>query len=273
MSEAGPSSFGELERFGERLADFCGSVILLGSAEYPSNLGTVAGAPAVLFVRGSLVAGDALAVSVVGTRRASASGLEVAGLLAAELAEAGVTVVSGLARGIDAAAHRGALSAGGRTIGVLGSGLSCVYPPEHSALASDVAGSGALMSQWWPWTLPAPEQFRQRNAVSSGLALATVVVEASARSGARLQSRLAREQGRLLMMSSLVVDAEAWARSLVESGSALAVGGAEDVLEALQGRALGYFGLSAAPMSHSSGSRPTRPVGPGQSGQLSLDIG
>jgi DNA processing protein len=271
VSEAGPSSVGELERFGGPLAGFGGLVVVLGSPGYPSNLGRVAGAPAVLFVRESLVAGDALAVSVVGTRRPSGVGLSLAELLAAELAEAGVTVVSGLARGIDTAAHRGALSAGGRTIGVLGSGLWCVYPPEHSELASEVATSGALVSQWWPWTPPAPEQFRRRNAVSSGLALGTVVVEASARSGARLQARLALEQGRLLMLSSLVVDAEVWARSLVDSGSALAIGGTHDVLGALQGRSLGPEGLS--PRSQSSGSRPTRPVGPGQSGQLTLDIG
>ncbi|MGH9075477.1 MAG: DNA-processing protein DprA, partial [Acidimicrobiales bacterium] len=223
----GPTCAGDLERFSERLRALepsC-SVVVRDSSEYPSNLAGVEGAPAALFVRGTLLASDSLAVAVVGTRRASAGGLARARHLAAELAGAGVCVVSGLARGIDAAAHAGALSAGGRTVAVLGSGLGCVYPPEHRELAAEIAAAGAVVSQWWPWTPPAPEQFRRRNAVSSGLALATVVVEASARSGARLQARLARSQGRLLCVSEAVAASEDWARVLVSASSAVVVRG------------------------------------------------
>lgn len=235
-------------------------MIVRGSAAYPVNLDLVAQAPPALFIRGKLLGGDALAVSVVGTRRASPAGLALAARLAAELAQAGVTVVSGLARGIDAAAHLGALAAGGRTVAVLGSGLDHLYPPEHAALAAAVCISGALVSQWWPWAPPAASQFRERNAVSSGLALATVVVEASARSGARLQGRLALEQGRLLLLSQLVVRSEAWAAGLVASGAAGEVDGAGAVLQALADR------------SQVSVLAPNRPVPPGQSGQLRLDI-
>ncbi len=179
-------------------------------------------------------------------------------------------VVSGLARGIDAAAHAGALSAGGRTIAVLGSGLACVYPPEHLELAAEIAVAGAVVSQWWPWTPPAPEQFRRRNAVSSGLALATVVVEASARSGARLQARLARSQGRLLCVSEAVAASEDWARVLVSASSAVVVRGAEDVLGALNGGTWQDYVLSGFKILPSSRSRPD---GLPASSQLSLDIG
>lgn len=204
-----------------------------GSRGYPANLAGLPDAPARLFVRGTLEPSDARAVAVVGTRRASAAGLALARRLAAGLAGAGVTVVSGLARGIDASAHRGALDAGGRTIAVLGSGLMHVYPPEHAGLAHEVARSGAVVSQWPPWAPPSKEQLRRRNAVSSGLALATVIVEAPARSGARMQGRLAREQGRALLLADPLVTAEAWARALLEAGEAVAVRNAGDVLRAL----------------------------------------
>ncbi len=295
QGDVGPSFVGDLHRFEGRLSEALGGdpqvwvaclgeAGRLGEAGYPVNLAQVDGAPPCLFVRGTLVTGDALAVSVVGTRRASAAGLGVARRLGGALASAGVTVVSGLARGIDAAAHLGALSAGGRTIAVLGGGLCCVYPPEHAGLASQIAASGAVVSQWWPWSPPTPEQFRRRDAVSSGLALATLVVEAGARSGARLQGRMARSQGRLLMVTDTLVGAEDWARSLVDEGSAVAVSDADHVLEALRDRTLVdsvrykariYQSSDLAtprPADRTAG-HPSRPVVPGQSRQLRLDLG
>lgn len=274
----GPTCVEDLGRFAVRWealrsADPELSVVTLGDAGYPANLGSVEGAPPSLFVRGTLLAGDARAVSVVGTRHASVAGLRLGQKMSSDLAEAGVTVVSGLARGIDAAAHRGALQAGGRTIAVLGSGLCCVYPPEHSELASEVAASGAVVSQWWPWSPASPEQFRRRNAVSSGLALATVVVEASARSGARLQGRLARSQGRLLLLAQPLVASETWAQALVESGAAQLVRATDDVLESLADRTLTDSQPSGSVLHQNSGSGPARPLQPGQSRQLSLDIG
>lgn len=278
IASRGPTCVADLGPFGERwraLRDANPQLwaVAKGEGAYPANLACVGDAPPWLFVLGTLLPGDSRAVSLVGTRRASPGGLRLARTMSAELAEAGMTVVSGLARGIDAAAHRGALAAGGRTVAVLGSGLCCVYPPQHGDLATEVAGSGAVVSQWWPWMPPSAEQFRRRNAVTSGLALATVVIEASARSGARIQGRLALSQGRLLLLAEALVIGEPWARALVEKGSAQVVGSAEDVLGALGGRTL-VDDRHREPIIHqSSGSRHTCPLQPGQAGQLRLDIG
>src|SRR5262245_45779884 len=141
-------------------------------ADYPAHLRDVPDTPEILHVHGALGAGDALAVAVVGSRRATAYGTSVAESLARELAARGVTVVSGLARGIDAAAHRGALRGGGRTIAVLGSGVDVVYPPEHRRLAYQVAESGALISPFPLGTAPLAYHFPARNRVIAGMALA-----------------------------------------------------------------------------------------------------
>ncbi|MGH9068135.1 MAG: DNA-processing protein DprA [Acidimicrobiales bacterium] len=222
----------ELDRLGE--ADPGLDVVTVADARYPANLRRVPGRPPFLFVRGQLVGGDGLAAAVVGARHCSPAGREAAAELADGLARAGVTVVSGLALGIDAAAHRGALAAGGRTVAVTGTGILRIYPPEHAQLAARMAaGPGAVVSQFWPATPPAAATFRARNVVTAGLSLATVVVEASARSGARLQARLAREQGRAVCLTGALVAAEGWARGLVESGRATAVEGAGGVLAAI----------------------------------------
>src|SRR5215831_7815644 len=126
--------------------------IVLGDASYPENLREISTPPERLYVRGALMDVDALAVAIVGSRTATSYGLAVAERLAAELAARGVTVVSGLARGIDGAAHRGALRAGGRTIAVLGSGVDVIYPPEHRRLAGEIAASGGLLSPFPPGT-------------------------------------------------------------------------------------------------------------------------
>lgn len=164
-------------------------------AGYPALLAAVPSPPA-LWVRGRLEPGDALAIAVVGTRRATPYGLEAAERLAFELAARGVTVISGLARGIDTAAHRGALAAGGRTIAVLGCGPDVVYPPENRALLGDVERAGAVVSQFPPGTPPLPGYFPARNRIIAGLALGVVVVEAGERSGALITAGLAGDLGR-----------------------------------------------------------------------------
>lgn len=171
-------------------------VLLPGRAGYPRMLTEIPDPPGVLFVRGQIEPGDAMAVGIVGTRRASRYGQQQAERLAAGLARAGVTVVSGLARGIDAAAHRGALMANGRTIAVLASGVLNVFPPEHAELANQVAAAGAVVSEAAPTMPPLSGMFPQRNRIISGLALGVIVVEAADRSGALITARHAMEQGR-----------------------------------------------------------------------------
>ncbi|MBN1589013.1 MAG: DNA-processing protein DprA [Pirellulales bacterium] len=171
-------------------------IITERDARYPRLLGQIHDPPSVLFARGELLPRDAMAMAIVGTRHATRYGLQQAEKLAAGLARAGLTVTSGLARGIDAAAHRGALSAGGRTIAVLGSGLLRMFPPEHEELAAAVAQSGAVLSELPPEFEPLGGNFPQRNRIISGLSLGVIVVEAPERSGALITARLANEQGR-----------------------------------------------------------------------------
>jgi DNA processing protein len=171
-------------------------ILVEGDDDYPGLLGRIHDPPGVLFVRGSVEPCDALAVAIVGARHATAYGRRIAHQLAGGLARAGYTVVSGLARGIDAAAHRGALEAGGRTIAVLGSGVLQIYPPEHAELAAEVIRQGAVVSEAPPQAFPQRGSFPCRNRIVSGLSLGTVVVEAADRSGALITARLAGEQGR-----------------------------------------------------------------------------
>lgn len=179
-----------------RLAALGLRALTLEEADYPAALRPIADAPPVLFVRGNLRPADEWAVAIVGTRRASAYGRQAAEYLGGALAQAGVTVVSGLARGIDGCAHRAALAAGGRTIAVLAHGLDTVYPPEHARLAQEVAASGALISEFPIGTRPDAPNFPRRNRILAGLARATVVVEAGQSSGALITADLALEQGR-----------------------------------------------------------------------------
>jgi DNA processing protein len=175
----------------------CGArLILMTDAEYPPSLRAVDLPPPFLLVRGELIRADGLAVAIVGSRQASAYGLRVAERLGADLGARGVSVVSGLARGIDTAAHQGTLGGGGRAIAVLGSGVDIVYPPENRRLASEVAAAGAVVSQFPMGTAPLPHHFPARNRVIAGLTLGTVVVEAADRSGALITARLAGELGR-----------------------------------------------------------------------------
>jgi DNA processing protein len=164
--------------------------------EYPRLLREIPDPPGVLFRRGTFLPPDNLAIAIVGTRHATRYGLAQAERLAGCLARAGFTIVSGLARGIDASAHRGALAAGGRTIGVLASGLLAIYPPEHKELAAEIADHGCLLSEAPPRMVPIAGAFPQRNRIISGMSVGTIVVEAAQRSGALITARHAYEQGR-----------------------------------------------------------------------------
>lgn len=183
---------GELELAAENGLD----VLTEADASYPRPLRQIHDPPGVLFRRGRPEPQDDLAVAIVGTRHATRYGLAQAERLAASLARTGFTVVSGLARGIDAAAHRGAMDAGGRTIAVLASGLLEIYPPEHEKLADEVAANGYLLSESPPRMVPLSGAFPQRNRIISGLSVGTIVVEAPDRSGALITARHAYEQGR-----------------------------------------------------------------------------
>jgi DNA processing protein len=208
--------------------------IALGDGRYPENLREITTPPERLYVRGRFADEDALAVAIVGSRAATSYGLAVAERLAADLAARGVTVVSGLARGIDSAAHRGALRAGGRTIAVLGSGVDVIYPPENRRLAGEIASHGAVVSQFEPGTRPLSGHFPARNRVIAGLALAVVVVEAAEKSGSLITAGLAGEMGREVMaVPGLLTSAQSvGAHRLIQDGAAL-IQGWEDVVSQL----------------------------------------
>jgi len=202
--------------------------------DYPGNLRRVYDRPPFLFVRGTLTDDDARSVAIVGTRRASDAGRALAREMAAALTERGVTVISGMAAGIDAEAHTAALDSGGRTIAVMGTGIDRVYPKQNEALSERIAENGALLSQFWPGSPPRGTNFPLRNVVTSGVAIGTVVIEASSTSGAKMQARLALEHGkRLFLVESLVLQEE-WAQRYKSRRGAQVVHGVDDVVAALE---------------------------------------
>jgi DNA processing protein len=168
----------------------------LADEHYPAWLRTIPDPPPVLYCDGSLEPGDRQAVAIVGSRQATPYGLRVTDALARELSRLGFTIVSGFARGIDAAAHRAALASGGRTVAVLGCGLDVDYPSGHASLRTEIAGSGAVLTEFAPGTAPFATNFPRRNRIISGLTLGVVVVEAAEDSGSLITARLALEQGR-----------------------------------------------------------------------------
>lgn len=172
------------------------SLITLNDTAYPMRLGEIFDPPLVLFQRGSIIDADANAIAIVGTRRATPYGIRMAERLARDLAGRGMTIVSGMAEGIDTAAHRGALAAGGRTIAVLGCGVDVVYPESNRALMEEIAANGAVISQFPMGMKPLKGNFPIRNRIISGISLGTVVVQAPARSGALITAHTAVEQGR-----------------------------------------------------------------------------
>jgi len=179
-----------------RLDDLGVRSVTWADADYPAPLRTIAEPPLALAVRGTLEDADHPAVAVVGARRASDYGRRIAHELATGLAQAGLTVVSGLAAGIDGAAHRGALEAGGRTVAVMATGIDDVYPSWHHALARAVAGQGALVTEFALGTPPMQHHFPRRNRIVAGLSAGVIVVEAAEHSGSLITARLALEQGR-----------------------------------------------------------------------------
>lgn len=189
-------------------------------SHYPSNLHTIFDRPPMVFVKGGWKEReDRRSVAVVGTRKASPDGLSRASRLSRELVDADFTIISGLAAGIDTAAHTAALDAGGRTVAVMGTGLDHVYPAANRDLASRIVEvDGALVTQFFPHQTPRPWMFPARNVVMSGLAMATVVVEASETSGARMQARVALQHGRAVFLLRSLVENHDWARSFVEEG-------------------------------------------------------
>ena len=211
-------------------------VLVLGAADYPARLASIPDAPPVLFCQGELLPADELSVGLVGSRACTPYGIRAAERLAAGLARAGWTVISGLARGIDGAAHRAALEAGGRTLAVLAGGLSAIYPPEHTSLAEAVRGRGALLTETPYRQSPQPGLFPARNRIISGLARAVVVVEANRGSGALITVDHAADQGRDVFAVPGPIDspASAGCLELLRTGARL-IRDADDLLEDLRG--------------------------------------
>jgi DNA processing protein len=236
----------------ERMARHHVTLLALGSAGYPAVLANIADPPHLLYIRGALEARDANAVAVVGSRQCTAYGRRVAERLAGDLARAGYTVISGLARGIDGCAHRGALQAGGRTLAVLAGGLSKVYPPEHKDLANEVAAAGALLSEAAMEMEPMAGMFPARNRIISGLARGVVIVEANEKSGALITAHHAAEQGREVFAVPGPVDSPAseGTLALLRQGAKL-VRHADDILEDLNG---------IAPLTPPAEGRPAGPA-------------
>jgi DNA processing protein len=225
----------DLDREVERVQQNGARILLWDDADYPPLLKNLPDAPPVLYVKGQLSTADReWTVAIVGTRRATAYGRQAAEMLAADLAHNGITIVSGLARGIDAFAHEAALKAGGRTLGVLACGIDQVYPPEHAKLAARIAEQGALFTEAPCGSPPEAGNFPARNRIISGLSLGTIVVEAGQTSGALITADRALEQGRevFAVPGNIFAKTSHGTNYLLKEGATL-VTSAQDVLEAL----------------------------------------
>jgi DNA processing protein len=234
-----------------------------GHPTYPPLLAAIHDAPFVLWLRGQPSCFSRPAVAIVGSRAATPYGLEAASRLAGDLASAGVLIVSGLARGIDSAAHRAALAAGGETVAVLGSGVDVVYPPEHARLAAEVCGHGAVVSEFPPGTPPVAFHFPARNRIISGLSTGVVVVEAAERSGSLITAGFALDQGREVMAvpGSVLSGRHRGCHALIRDGAAV-VESAEDVLSEMRASYL----ACAVPLPEAGGADPLVAVmAPGES--------
>jgi len=218
----------QIEKYGVTL-------ITLDDDIYPAQLAETYGPPIILYVRGTFLPEDANRVGIVGTRRASHYGRMVAERLAGELAVHGITVVSGLAAGVDSAAHRGALAAGGRTISVLGCGVDVVYPAANRELMEQVIEHGCVMSEFPMGTKPYKSNFPQRNRIISGMTLGTVVVEGNRTSGALITARRAMEQGRevFAVPGRALTEGSQGPHSLIRDGAKLTET-AQDILEEIE---------------------------------------
>lgn len=207
-------------------------LITITDEDYPENLKLIFNRPPFIWVRGQLNSRSLRAIALVGTRQATEEGRTAATRLARGLAQSGVTVLSGLARGIDTAAHEATLDAGGSTVAVIGNGiLAGLYPPENQGLARRIVESGgAVVSQFWPLAPPAKANFPRRNIVMSGMGAGTVVVEASSTSGAKMQARLALEHGKRLFLPEALVASQDWAASYAARPGVTVIGDLEDIL-------------------------------------------
>jgi DNA processing protein len=221
----------DLDREVEKVAAAGARVLTWESADYPQLLREIPAPPPVLYVKGTLTEEDGWAVGVVGTRRASTYGREVTRRLVGALARSGITIVSGLARGIDGEAHRAALEAGGRTIAVLGCGIDRVYPPEHRKLAQEIVQNGALVSDYALGTPPEGVNFPPRNRIISGLSLGVLVTEAGTRSGALITVDFAAEQGRdvFAVPGSVLNKGSRGTNAMIQDGAKVVLG-PEDIL-------------------------------------------
>ncbi len=230
--DSGQVTIDQMEGYVHALEDEGITVTTVLDDLYPPNLRMVHDRPAALFIRGELVERDERSVAVVGTRRASTPGVAAAKSVVADLVAADYVVVSGLAAGIDATAHQAALDAGGRTVAVIGTGLRHSFPKANAALQARIAAESAVVSQFWPSQEPRRWTFPQRNAVMSGFARATVVIEAGDTSGARMQARLASEHGRPVFLHRLVM-AHDWAKAAAERPATFVVEDGSEVVEHL----------------------------------------
>jgi len=225
----------DLEKIWERLEAKGISVMILPDEEYPTRLRELDLPPPVLYLRGELTPDDEWAVAVVGTRRVTAYGRQVAEDIAGTLARNGITVISGLARGVDSISHQAALDAGGRTVAVLGSGLDRIYPPENRRLSEQIITSGALISDYPPGTPPEASNFPPRNRLISGLSLAVVIVEAGQTSGALITAAFAADQGRdvFAVPGNITNPASKGTNRLIQDGAHPLLH-PEEILEALE---------------------------------------
>lgn len=236
------SGFGALQRSIERLKGEGIRVAGLGSPDYPEPLRCLDDAPPVVYIRGGVADDDKYAIAVVGSRRPTNYGSAVAETLSGELAGMGFTVVSGLARGIDTAAHRAAVGAGGRSIAVMGSGIDVPYPPENKGLMKKISDSGYVISEFPPGAPPGKENFPRRNRLISGLSLGVVVVEAAEGSGALITARYALEQGKevFAVPGNINSAASTGANELIRQGAKLVVR-ASDIVEELAAVLKGFI--------------------------------
>ncbi|MGI5187654.1 DNA-processing protein DprA [Promicromonospora sp. CA-289599] len=214
----------------KRWADTGYAMVGILDPSYPTRLREIHQAPPFLFAAGQLLANDP-AIAVVGSRKASERGIGIATAIADALARRHVTVLSGLAAGIDAAAHTAALAAGGRTVAIIGTGINKQYPATNRALQEQIMQRGLVLSQFWPDAPPQQHNFLMRNAVMSGYGRVTVVVEASEKSGARAQARMAVEHGRPVILTDQVVALNDWAKVLLDRPGVHVAHGIGEALE------------------------------------------